>query len=672
MTKRKEDIIQEINQEQQKLKGQLKITNPEINKLKEYLKKTDFSNLKTYHEIDIKDFMINYTLSINSNYNREELTKLIESIIPTINIMSTDDIDKFIHIGILSDEQSYNMLLDSADKLSVEQVKMLTEIKNLQDNDFFQSYEIIKKYLDTWGRFYYINSPIESLVEEIEKTTNIQRKRKKFVKILEEVKSRTDLINKFAMEQMLFHMPPLDGILNIVSDYQKYPNTFKEVLDKVYIIKSFQIMSFDSTNNKIAELRQANKDTINIDILEEETKKEFNKNKSDLMSVKSSIINHIKILEEKDKERHITAKFNITKYDRLKKALTEEDEITNYRMLIDHIKNKNLRIDILNYIYERNNREYENLKEKYQTLVQEPIVKYKLLMKQYKLDKIEVDILMKNYSYQELKDTLNSITKITTDEKIISSIIKVTNQKTAKEIENLINNNVLSLDVAQNTTEIWDRKKDYPTTIKENKKVIEDITSSDDLYKKRNQVLLIPTDKLQTNLKKLDEYLLLPSLSTTTNYQFLGYDNLEEAIDLALELGKEQDIVDNIGLLNYDINRWYRLNILNQLNIPVEKDQLEGVLHTDNFLVPDNKISEYLDYNFVINQDIEIPEDEVTETKRTYLYQGIHFSKMKAERNLKETLSNNQQPIITELLIKDRMFSENEKSILKENASYSK
>ena len=96
------------------------------------------------------------------------------------------------------------------------------------------------------------------------------------------------------------------------------------------------------------------------------------------------------------------------------------------------------------------------------------------------------------------------------------------------------------------------------------------------------------------------------------------------------------------------------------------------MLHTDNFLVPDNKISEYLDYNFVINQDIEIPEDEVTETKRTYLYQGIHFSKMKAERNLKETLSNNQQPIITELLIKDRMFSENEKSILKENASYSK
>ena len=605
MTKRKEDIIQEINQEQQKLKDQLKITNPEINKLKEYLQKTDFSNLKTYHEIDIKDFMINYTLSINSNYNREELTKLIESIIPTINIMSTDDIDKFIHIGILSDEQSYNMLLDSADKLSVEQVKMLTEIKNLQDNDFFQSYEIIKKYLDTWGRFYYINSPIESLVEEIEKTTNIQRKRKKFVKILEEVKSRTDLINKFAMEQMLFHMPPLDGILNIVSDYQKYPNTFKEVLDKVYIIKSFQIMSFDSTNNKIAELRQANKDTINIDILEEETKKEFNKNKSDLMSVKSSIINHIKILEEKDKERHITAKFNITKYDRLKKALTEEDEITNYRMLIDHVKNKNLRIDILNYIYERNNREYENLKEKYQTLVQEPIVKYKLLMKQYKLDNIEVDILMKNYSYQELKDTLNSITKITTDEKIISSIIKVTNKTIAKEVETLVNDNVLSIETAQSTIELWNKESLYPITIKENKKVIEDMTSSNDLYKRQDQVLLIPSDKLQTNLNKLDEYLLLSSLPTTTNYQFLGYDNLEEIMNFALELGYEQNIVDNIGLLNYDINRWYRLNILNQLSIPVEKDQLEEVLHTDNFLLPDDKIAEYVDYSYVTKQKIK-------------------------------------------------------------------
>ena len=407
------------------------------------------------------------------------------------------------------------------------------------------------------------------------------------------------------MEQMLFHMPPLDGILNIVSDYQKYPNTFKEVLDKVYIIKSFQIMSFDSTNNKIAELRQANKDTINIDILEEETKKEFNKNKSDLMSVKSSIINHIKILEEKDKERHITAKFNITKYDRLKKALTEEDEITNYRMLIDHIKNKNLRIDILNYIYERNNREYENLKEKYRTLVQEPIVKYKLLMKQYKLDNIEVDILMKNYSYQELKDTLNSITKITTDEKIISSIIKVTNKTIAKEVETLVNDNVLSIETAQSTIELWNKESLYPITIKENKKVIEDMTSSNDLYKRQDQVLLIPSDKLQTNLNKLDEYLLLSSLPTTTNYQFLGYDNLEEIMNFALELGYEQNIVDNIGLLNYDINRWYRLNILNQLSIPVEKDQLEEVLHTDNFLLPDDKIAEYVDYSYVTKQKIK-------------------------------------------------------------------
>ena len=667
-----EEIIKKINQEQKRLKEELETSNPEIKHLETFLEKTDFSNPMKFQEIDIKEFIINSVPCLNPNYTRKELEQITSYLVPVLNKMSCFDIYDFTETPYLVDEKLYSELEKATRELERDHLNLLTSLNRMsqETDDFNILVQELTEFCDIWENVY---NDVTPLLESLNSKTSAKHKKHTFMEILDRLEQTTQAWGSRLLKMEKFHVEPLNKMQDFILEYKEDPETWDTTLSRVAIIRDFIVspMIIKPKNLLMVEYTQNNSGLLKWEDIDEEERIEAAM--EEFQETKEKMTTHLRNLKREERKKRTETAKDIKKYDKLKRTLAQEtDEITNYRLLIEFVKNQELRTDILKYIYEYNSKKYDDLIEKYQALTENSVLGYQSLCQQYNLVNINIENLMKDYSYQELKDTLSSITKITTNEKIISSILKVTNKKTAKEIENLINNNVLSLDVAQNTTEIWDRKKDYPTTIKENKKVIEDITSSDDLYKKRNQVLLIPTDKLQTNLKKLDEYLLLPSLSTTTNYQFLGYDNLEEIMDLALELGKEQDIVDNIGLLNYDINRWYRLNILNQLNIPVEKDQLEGVLHTDNFLVPDNKISEYLDYNFVINQDIEIPEDEVTETKRTYLYQGIHFSKMKAERNLKETLSNNQQPIITELLIKDRMFSENEKSILKENASYSK
>ena len=166
------------------------------------------------------------------------------------------------------------------------------------------------------------------------------------------------------------------------------------------------------------------------------------------------------------------------------------------------------------------------------------------------------------------------------------------------------------------------------------------------------------------NLNILKQYNLLDLLYTTTNYQFLQQEALDGKIDLALELGRENELTRNLGLLNYNSTRWQRLRILEALNISVEEDMLDGTLHTDHFLVPDEKLNEYLDIT-PLPKEISLNPEEIIESSRTYIYRGIPFSKNKVRRNL--SLLEKENPDYLEVLTTGRQFSQKEIAIMKEN-----
>lgn len=384
---------------------------------------------------------------------------------------------------------------------------------------------------------------------------------------------------------------------------------------------------------------------------------------SGIKEVVKTIPKHLRRLRKQQDEMQRKGKKELKDYDQIIDVLkAPTKEITGYRLYIAGLSNPKLRLEILKEIYQRNQAYYEELEKRYNEQVEKSEVGYETLCRKYKLSNIDIEKIMNRYSYQELEGILGVLTEIGIQD--LATAIEDTSLETVKEIVGLLDKKIISIDVIKATPDIWNTKKAYPKRINENVQAIKRITGSDELYKTRSWVTLIESPILERNLNILKQYNLLDQLYTTTNYQFLQQEALDGKIDLALELGRENELTRNLGLLNYNSTRWQRLRILEALNISVEEDMLDGTLHTDHFLVPDEKLNEYLDIT-PLPKEISLNPEEIIESSRTYIYRGIPFSKNKVRRNL--SLLEKENPDYLEVLTTGRQFSQKEIAIMKEN-----
>lgn len=336
-------------------------------------------------------------------------------------------------------------------------------------------------------------------------------------------------------------------------------------------------------------------------------------------------------LKRDQRKEHKVKKKEIENYNRIIAVLNREsEEITDYRTLLTNISNPSLRLEILKEIYRKNNIYYKNQETRYKELVENSEAGYESLCQEYQVKTINPEELMARYSYKELEGILSILKDLGIYD--VSTAIKNTSLKTVKDIVELIKKGEIGIEVVRATPDIWNSDNNYSQRIRTNADTIKKITGSSELYKTRSGVNLMDSESLKRNLTILKNYNLLDGLHTTTSYQFLQQDKLKEKIDLILELGKEEELTHNLGLLNYSNIRWKRLLILEALNLPVEEANLEGILHTDHFLVPDDKLKEYIETS-ELPDDIIINPEEVKETARTYIYRGISFSKNKVREN---------------------------------------
>lgn len=384
---------------------------------------------------------------------------------------------------------------------------------------------------------------------------------------------------------------------------------------------------------------------------------------SAIKDVAKPIPKYLNKLRKKQKERQREKQKEIDDYNKIIDVLKgTTEEITNYRLYIAGLSNPKLRLEILKEIYQRNQAYYEELEKRYNEQVEKSEVGYETLCRKYKLSNIDIEKIMNRYSYQELEGILGVLTEIGIQD--LATAIEDTSLETVREIVGLLDKKIISIDVIKATPDIWNTKKNYPKRINANVQKIKQITGSDELYKTRSWVTLIDNSILERNLNILRQYNLLGQLHTTTNYQFLQQEPLDDKIDLVLELGRENELTHNLGLLNYDSIRWQRLRILETLNIPVEEDMLDGTLHTNHFLVPDERLNEYLDIA-PLPKEINLNSEEIMESSRTYIYRGIPFSKNKVRRNL--TLLGKETPDYIEVLTAGRQFTQKEIDTMKQN-----
>lgn len=384
---------------------------------------------------------------------------------------------------------------------------------------------------------------------------------------------------------------------------------------------------------------------------------------SGIKEVVKTIPKHLRRLRKQQDEMQRKGKKELKDYDQIIDVLkAPTKEITGYRLYIAGLSNSKLRLEILKEIYRRNQAYYEGLEKRYNDQVEKSEAGYETLCQKYKLSNISIEKIMNRYSYKELEGILAILTEIGIQD--LTSAIEDTSLGIVKQIVDLLDKKTISIDVVKATPDIWNAKKNYPKRINANVQNIKQITGSDELYKTRSWVTLIDNSILERNLNILRQYNLLGQLHTTTNYQFLQQETLDDKIDLVLELGRENELTHNLGLLNYDSIRWQRLRILETLNIPVEEDMLDGTLHTNHFLVPDERLNEYLDIA-PLPKEISLNSEEIMESSRTYIYRGIPFSKNKVRRNL--TLLGKENPDYIEVLTAGRQFTQKEIDTMKQN-----
>lgn len=595
MQKLKEDLMTR----KATLKEEINTPSEEITLLEEFVKTTDFNDLFTYDQIDILKFLCAYVLSLNDNYTVKELKSIIKPISSTLIFLTSKDFQTFLPI-----------LYD---------IGKSTKIPELQ------------KFLDK---------------KPEERTGPIYE-------ILQSVNNNpTDVEERYKMDFTAMLLADSDELIAFLSEYEKDPKNWHNALCIISAIK--EITEYKRKCSLLPTKKSLTLPIYKDDILRLQLENAFStKDITWLTSViPKSLSKRKKERKEKDKER----RREIKNIDNLLSQLEHlPEEITDYRTLIRDIKDEGLRVEILTYIYNHNKKYYDSLDKRYQELKSNSILSYQQLQRKYNIGTLDTTFLMNRYSCDDLKNILETLTQLgITEKEQLEIVLSTTTKETVAAIYQLVENKTITKELVQENMEMLDTANNYPERIKKNKKIIDSITGQSTLYRTRDKVLLLDSEILSKNLETLKDYDYLTSLSTTTNYAFLSQNNLSERLDTILELGWEDTLKNNLSLLNYDKKVWMRLRILEELNIPITSLELESILHTDSFYVPDDTIPSYIDLKPL--DEIKIKEDKIVLTPRTYIINGVYFSREKVRR----ARTREDEPL-SKLLCRNRLFTKSER-----------
>lgn len=604
------ETIERIKRERQNLQESLTHDGDELTFFNEFLQTYDFLNPLHYDEIDIKSFLIAYVRSNSNKFTIEELTNVADYLSPILNKLSSQELESiFLAIDDFTDSNAYPGILSMATKEKSSRAADFMDLVTCNDS---ADEECKIPYLDQAISIMLANEELFSFIQVFHEDKNAWGFALALTKAFKKISER-----KKALQALGY---PLHKAPSLVSR-PEIPSIEEKLIDE------FEI-------EEIVELL-----------------KPLNK--------------HQQRLKRKEKNRKKEGQKKLKDYDKIIAELENPPkEITDYRLIAATISSTPLRLQTLQEIYRHNHQYYQQIEKEYQDTMNNSTLGFQSLCNQYQLSKIDIEEIRGKYSYQQLETVLKDLTKVGITNSLLNQILLTSSFQTIEDLLSYNNRGLISLDVLRKNPDLWKESQKTPEMIERNLQTIQEITGNKDWTNKKDQILFLPPENLRRNLQTLKNYSLLPSLPTTTNYRFLSQDNLEDKIDLILELGKEREIENNLDLLNYDKPRWMRLRILEQLNIPVAEAELEALLHTNSFFVPDEKVEEYISEE-PFPEELEITKEALQETLRTFIYRGIPFSKEKAKRSFFQLETLVEIPTLTEALCLNRKFTSQELNNIK-------
>lgn len=319
----------------------------------------------------------------------------------------------------------------------------------------------------------------------------------------------------------------------------------------------------------------------------------------------------------------------------------QREEITDARKLISKIPDEEVRLKVLQLVYEHNKEYYEQLLAEYNKLSQNSTIHYQRLLKENDIE-IDAQTIMQN-SVQNVKDMITKLKSVgITNTKVIGEILQITDIETFNQVISFFVNNTLTSKITDITPMLFDKDSDEYKNLLVNTKLLKEQGINPRNFEETQIIFISDPSIVQRNIEFLKAYSFDKSIIKGIDYKFLLNENLLEVLDLFIELGLESFLEEDLSILNYykNINR---IRVMKELNIPITSlDELKEILTTDQFLLSDEDIMKYveqIDPTSIKMDDIpdEIPRLKQFESTRTYNINGVILSKNRVQRNYCES-----------------------------------
>ena len=318
-------------------------------------------------------------------------------------------------------------------------------------------------------------------------------------------------------------------------------------------------------------------------------------------------INNFAREEEKKEEKH---KKSISKIIvKYKKAISlleqekEQKEIKKAKEIIDNISNEEIKKIVLIWISNHNQNYYDELTQKLNKIKEDSKNGYLEILAKHNLQKyVKYVTTLQHNKPQEVDEIISMLKKSEYSEEEIIIILQRTIKSKFDKINEYINLKYITLEKVKENQLIYYQEDNKLEKMQKNIKEIEKLEINPKIFKSNPECLWQETELFLKNLSLLKDYNMINMIKNCKNFKFLLEDHLEEKLDLFIELDYLEYLQENIELLNCSNTRLKRLELLKQMNIPIEDlDTLEDILKNTSFFVKDeeldNHIMDYASYN---------------------------------------------------------------------------
>ena len=317
----------------------------------------------------------------------------------------------------------------------------------------------------------------------------------------------------------------------------------------------------------------------------------------DLYEKISVVSKYVKEEENKEKKYNKVTTSEISALENassLLNSVADNDEITCARRIAKDIYDYDIKYSVLQFIDEHNRKYYEKLDKEIERLSSTTEDSYKKLLNDYNIQCDGVDVnLLKSKSLEEIEEMIKIISAYNLDNNSNLFILFNASKERVVKLNDLVNKCVLPLSFLSTNIDLYLEDSEKYTVLRDNLNTLCKYDINPKLFYDSISLLLTSSDLLSKNLEILNKYDLL-NLKTTDNFEFLINNRLNEKIDLLLELGYEEFLVNNLCLLNQE--NYNRLYVIKELGIEINNcDELVDLLSNDKrFFIPNNKLDLYI------------------------------------------------------------------------------